>query len=1037
MVDKKPHQGISFRKQFSSLFLPPALVGAIVFVAIAATGVIHEKELIKAREFATIHVCLDAITHEFQSVRSDLSVLSNSPSLSQFLTSHDKNSFAILEQYFSNLCRHRKLYDQVRYLDENGTEIIRVSFNQGNPRAIPGNRLQNKKHYQYFDNVFKLNADFFPEAWKKISQNENGHLETARGIFSFTTVYPLHPNDISCPGGSQPFSPGNKIVYGKGYAWKLVSFIDRQKLDSVLQKHSWFGIALYLLFIFFLFPACFYFTRLRLHSIETENARRETERLYKNLFERAGDSIFIADPATGRIIDCNTNAAVRLGYSRRELLTKKIYEINPELQQSKIDERLKKQLRGEGISFETTHIHKDGHEIPMEISSTMIEYHGAKIVLALGRDIGERKKARRTQELDRIRQKRLLSLYEKEKLPASYFIDQAIESIGDITSSPDVFFGLLNDDGSILSIHAWSDQSLGKCPMSTKDIQVQVAETALLKEAIGRKGPVIVNDYQHRDLEKHGTLDGHVEINRFMAVPVIENNKIVAMAAVANKKTPYDDTDQNQMELFLYSMWTILQRRKAKESIKIPKQQWEQTFDAVPDLIAIIDTEFRVLRANRAVSKKFNIAIDQCTGMRCYNLFHDVDHPCMECPLLESVATGRSCGFEIYVEKLAATFYTTASPLHDKNGKIVGIVHVARDISERIKREQAIKQSEAFLQAIIDGVVEPIMVIDTDHTIKLCNKAALASLNPEDQHNAELKCHSISHGSDTPCHTDGHPCPLKQVIETGQPCTCVHEHLVEDEKRFMEIIAAPYIAPDGSLQGIIESLRDITERELAEQKIKNYAEMQTILLREINHRVKNSLTAILSILHKEEDRTTADERHSRLPLLHNLEDRIYGLLAVGKMLSTSGWQPLLLSELCYTIVAATMQNRPPAAQIEINIPASPVRVDSNQAHNLAIIFNELATNTLKHGLPAADPARITVKTISDKSWVTIVFKDNGPGYPAAMLLDGGLDSTSMGIELIKGIVAQTLRGTLAISNDNGAVMTITFDLDSSKTSAEN
>ena len=129
------------------------------------------------------------------------------------------------------------------------------------------------------------------------------------------------------------------------------------------------------------------------------------KRKYHAIFDNAVDSIFIVDPISGSIIDCNENAAKQRGYTKEELLKLKVFDINLEQMKPAILELFKKQVAGEKVTFEAVHRHKTGHEIPVEISSTLIEINGQKLLVSCARDISERKLAeeklkRRSHELE-------------------------------------------------------------------------------------------------------------------------------------------------------------------------------------------------------------------------------------------------------------------------------------------------------------------------------------------------------------------------------------------------------------------------------------------------------------------------------------------------------------------------------------------------------------------------------------------------------------------------------------------------------------
>ncbi len=224
----------------------------------------------------------------------------------------------------------------------------------------------------------------------------------------------------------------------------------------------------------------------------------------------------------------------------------------------------------------------------------------------------------------------------------------------------------------------------------------------------------------------------------------------------------------------------------------------------------------------------------------------------------------------------------------------------------------------------------------------------------------------------------------------------------------------------------VSVIRDITERKRVENELKQYATTQEILLQEVNHRVKNNLSAIISLLHKEEDRAKAKGNIAQLPVLQDLEARIHGLSIVHRMLSDVVWQPLELNQLCEKIINAGWQSLFPSKTMKIVVSPSNVKVNSDQAHHLTLIINELVTNTLKHAGSEKKDLKVNVKIQKKGNNVLLRFKDNGPGYPEAML-KGDLSRTNVGYDLIMGIVRRNLQGDVLLKNDNGAECSITFN----------
>lgn len=133
------------------------------------------------------------------------------------------------------------------------------------------------------------------------------------------------------------------------------------------------------------------------------------------------------------------------------------------------------------------------------------------------------------------------------------------------------------------------------------------------------------------------------------------------------------------------------------------------------------------------------------------------------------------------------------------------------DITERRNMEEAIRQSRAFLQTVIDAIPDTMLVIGRDFRISLANRAAREMAGGVDP-TVCLTCHRLSHHRELPCEGQSEPCPLRQVIETKAPVTVMHTHYdAEGKEVFVEVIAAPVFDETGEVTHIIETCRDITD----------------------------------------------------------------------------------------------------------------------------------------------------------------------------------------------------------------------------------
>ncbi|NQV02140.1 MAG: PAS domain S-box protein, partial [Bacteroidia bacterium] len=304
---------------------------------------------------------------------------------------------------------------------------------------------------------------------------------------------------------------------------------------------------------------------------------------------------------------------------------------------------------------------------------------------------------------------------------------------------------------------------------------------------------------------------------RYETIGFLKDGSRIAIG-VSEKSITFDN--QPALQIIAHD---ITERKLAQEEITRAKMEWEQTFDTVPDMITILDSKNRILRVNKTMAEHLNSSQEELVGKNFHSLVHGNENP-DELTSPESIAAyieGQSV--EIYEERPDKHYLVSISPLHDDRGNYIGSVRVAHNVTELKQVQNELETTRAFLQSIIDGVTESIMVIDKDYHIRLINKAAIKLQEVDLSLSESLLCYKVSHQTDTPCHGDEHPCPLKKVLETKQPVTLIHTHKRAGGTEYViEIGASPIWGNDGEISAIIEVGRDITEKLRLEKEEKEF-----------------------------------------------------------------------------------------------------------------------------------------------------------------------------------------------------------------------
>ena len=123
-----------------------------------------------------------------------------------------------------------------------------------------------------------------------------------------------------------------------------------------------------------------------IQTLQTSEAR------YRTLFEQANDAVFL-ETMDGRIIDANEKACHLLGYDHDELVSLSVADIVPPEVRDTLPKVVETELEKGGIRLETENLHRDGSRVPVEVSTTLLQMGDERLIMALVRDMTERRRA--------------------------------------------------------------------------------------------------------------------------------------------------------------------------------------------------------------------------------------------------------------------------------------------------------------------------------------------------------------------------------------------------------------------------------------------------------------------------------------------------------------------------------------------------------------------------------------------------------------------------------------------------------------------
>jgi PAS domain S-box-containing protein len=388
-------------------------------------------------------------------------------------------------------------------------------------------------------------------------------------------------------------------------------------------------------------------------SLRSRAARQRAEQevtLLSSALDKVREAAFLIDD-TARFKYVNEEACRALGYTHAELLSLGVADIDPVFPVERWSDHWRNLQAQRSRTFESRHRTRDGRIFPVEISANYFEYGGRAYHLALVRDITERKRAEEALRESETRFRTLLD------------------------HAADALFIQDFEQGTIVDVNRQACESLGYTRQELigttgADFHLD-SEQAQMESAVQRAaaGESVFETHWHR--RKDGK-----------QFPVEVQTSLVSYGG---------------RRFLLKIARDISERKRAEEEVRNTAAQWQATFDAVQDLILLLDKDFRILRANHAAAEFLGLPFDKIVGGHCYNLIHGTSTSPAECPLSKMRRSRKHEEVEVLARKGGPWLSVSVDPLFDPSGELTQVVHVARDITERKRAEDSLRRNEAYL----------------------------------------------------------------------------------------------------------------------------------------------------------------------------------------------------------------------------------------------------------------------------------------------------------------------------------------------------
>jgi PAS domain S-box-containing protein/putative nucleotidyltransferase with HDIG domain len=397
-----------------------------------------------------------------------------------------------------------------------------------------------------------------------------------------------------------------------------------------------------------------------------EKALRENEEKYRNLFQKSHDAIFIHD-ISGKIIDVNSRVKELFGYGKEEILDLTIDKLHPATDLS-MSARAFKEVGQKGyVEFEINFKKKDGNIFPAEVSSSLFEISGRKIIQGVVRDISERRQVQQNLRDSEERYRELV-----EKAGAAILID-------DLEGK----FVYCNE--RLADLYGYSLEE-----MQTKEIRSIVHPADIervLKMHQGRiRGRKVSSKYEFMGVKKNGELM-YLEID---AIALKEGDKIIGTRSY---------------------IWDITQRKKTEEAIRSSEERLKLLFEFAPDGYYLSDLRGSFLDGNKAAEEMSGYKKEELIGKNFAKakLLSPNQLP-KALTLLARNAMGQPTGPDEFTltrkdgSKTIVGIRTFPVRIADQTV----VLGIARDITDYKRTQDELKQSYERMQKVLEDTINAL-----------------------------------------------------------------------------------------------------------------------------------------------------------------------------------------------------------------------------------------------------------------------------------------------------------------------------------------
>ncbi len=791
----------------------------------------------------------------------------------------------------------------------------------------------------------------------------------------------------------------------------------------------------------------------------TELALKESEKKFRNYIDSSPIGIAVVN-GKGKHIDVNHAVSCITGYTEEELLSMNIIDLLSSPEKKLIQEYLSVLSVNDTFSTKFKILRKDNAIIYCQTYAVKLSEDS---YLAFISDITDQERACEQVRLNETRLQNLVNIFQYNSNSVQDLLDYALEKAINLTESKIGYIYHYEEDEQHFILNTWSKGVMKECAITEPQTVYELEHTGLWGEAVRQRKPLIVNDYHAHNLFKKGYPEGHVELYKYMTIPIFERNKIVAVIGVANKESDYTYTDFLQLSLLMDSVWKIVKQKEIEEELKKREKLLSKIFEILPVGVWVADKEGRLLSGNPMGVKIWgaepHVSIEQ------YGVFKALRLPSGEKIAPDDWALAHTIkeGVTIVNEMLEIETFdgkkkivlNYTAPVQDEQGNIQGAIVVNQDITSLIQVEENLIEANERLALSMEASYTGFwdMNLDSKDMYLSDQMYTMLGYKPEEGPKNMESFFDI-------VHPDDKEIVINTFSESTSQLKSIHIDLrlrcKSGEWLWVSVKGKP-ISLDGSGKPhrLIGTQADITSRIKAEEALL-YAKaaadesnrIKSEFLKNVTHELRTPLTSVIGfsdVILEQESSNLNDSQKRYIQHINkggrNLLETINKILEFSKY-ESGEMEHLSLEKVSVkqvineTISILLSQSIKKDQTIEVQISSDVPEIYLDK-HKLKEIIYNLLENAIKF---TGEKGSINIKVSLIEDMLRFSVRDNGIGiaqesidkiFDPFIQIDGSISrkygGTGMGLALVKKLI-ELHCGSIRIESEVGKGSDFIFEI---------